>query len=86
MENNELDALKEFVFEGFVKFTKAIIKKAKTDDVDIKDLICLQEKMNEMVNGFERKSICSDKVEVIKSLIEELQKVISEKRRWINGK
>lgn len=81
MKNNELEVLKEFAFEVATLFTKAIIKEAKTKEMTAKDmenLIILHKQMDGIVKDVEKKNMCGDKVEVVKSLVEELQEVISE--------
>ncbi|XZM33900.1 hypothetical protein ACSXAY_02350 [Clostridium perfringens] len=59
---------------------------------DMKNLIILHKQMDGLVKGLEKKEMCGDKVEELKSLVEELQEVISEKmnneknKEAINGK
>lgn len=95
MKNNELKALKEFAFNGVILFTEALIKGVKIKEMTAKDmenLIILHKQMDGLAKGLEKKDMSGDKVDVVKSLVEELQEVISEKmnneknKEAINGK
>ncbi|EGS9999040.1 hypothetical protein I9Y31_001255 [Clostridium perfringens] len=80
MKNNESEVL-EFAFNGVILFIKALIKGVKIKEMTAKDmekLVIFHKQMDGIVKDVEKKNMCGDKVEVVKSLVGELQEVISE--------